>query len=58
MSEKKLVPPFTEETARAKVQKAEDLWNTKDPEKVVMAYTEDSEYIIYYKLIFFFLFFF
>lgn len=29
-----LVPPFTEETARAKVKAAENLWNTKDPEKV------------------------
>ncbi len=37
-----LVPPFTEETARAKVQAAEDLWNTRDPDKVVLAYTEDT----------------
>ncbi len=29
-----LVPPFTEQTARAKVQAAENLWNTKDPGKV------------------------
>jgi hypothetical protein len=29
-----LVPPFTEQTARAKVQAAENLWNTKDPSKV------------------------
>jgi hypothetical protein len=29
-----LVPPFTEETARAKVKAAENLWNTKDPSKV------------------------
>lgn len=36
-----LIPPFTIETARAKVQRAEDLWNTRDPEKVVLAYTED-----------------
>jgi uncharacterized protein len=35
-------PPFTEETARAKVQAAEDAWNTKDPERVALAYTEDS----------------
>lgn len=39
-----LVPPFTEESAIAKVQKAEDLWNTKDPVNVAQAYTEDSEW--------------
>jgi nuclear transport factor 2 (NTF2) superfamily protein len=39
-----LVPPFNEETAPAKVQRAEDLWNTRDPDKVVLAYTEDSEW--------------
>ena len=38
------VPPFTEETARAKVQAAEDAWNTRDPERVALAYTEDSEW--------------
>jgi nuclear transport factor 2 (NTF2) superfamily protein len=38
----KIVPPFTEETAQLKVQNAENLWNTRDPEKVVLAYTEDS----------------
>ncbi len=37
-------PPFTNETARAKVKAAEDLWNTCDPEKVALAYTEDSEW--------------
>src|SRR3712207_3594523 len=36
------VPPFTEETAREKVKKAEEAWNTRDPEKVALAYTEDS----------------
>lgn len=35
---------FTLETALAKVQKAEDAWNTKDPEKVSLAYTEDTEW--------------
>ena len=35
-------PPFTEETARQKVQAAEDAWNTRDPERVALAYTEDS----------------
>ena len=36
------VPPFTEETARQKVQAAEDAWNTRDAERVAGAYTEDS----------------
>jgi uncharacterized protein len=35
-------PPFTEETARQKVQAAEDAWNTRDPEHVAGAYTEDA----------------
>jgi uncharacterized protein len=35
-------PPFTIETARAKVQAAEDAWNTRDPERVAGAYTLDS----------------
>jgi uncharacterized protein len=38
------VPPFTEETARRKVQAAEDAWNTRDPEQVAAAYTEDSQW--------------
>jgi len=37
-------PPFTKETAIAKVKTAENLWNRRDPEKVVLAYTEDSEW--------------
>lgn len=37
-------PPFTEETARKKVQAAEDAWNSRDPERVAMAYTTDSEW--------------
>ncbi|MBM7773119.1 nuclear transport factor 2 (NTF2) superfamily protein [Actinokineospora baliensis] len=37
-----LVPPFTAETAAQKVQAAEDLWNTRDPERVARAYTPDS----------------
>ncbi len=36
------LPPFSEETARQKVQAAEDAWNTRDPERVAGAYTEDS----------------
>lgn len=39
-----LKPPFTGDTAAAKVQAAEDAWNTKDPEKVALAYTEDSQW--------------
>ncbi|GAA4544593.1 nuclear transport factor 2 family protein [Amycolatopsis samaneae] len=35
-------PPFDEDTARQKVQAAEDAWNTRDPERVALAYTEDS----------------
>jgi nuclear transport factor 2 (NTF2) superfamily protein len=35
-------PPFTAETAAQKVQSAEDAWNTRDPERVALAYTEDS----------------
>ena len=38
------VPPFTEETARLKVKAAEDAWNTRDPEVVAKAYTEDSQW--------------
>ena len=38
------MPPFTEETARQKVQAAEDAWNTRDPERVAAAYTEDSRW--------------
>ena len=38
------VPPFNEETARLKVQLAEDAWNSKDPVKVSKAYTLDSEW--------------
>ncbi len=40
----KIRPPFTEETARAKVKAAEDAWNTRDPERVALAYTVDSEW--------------
>ena len=41
---KKLVPPFTKETVKAKVQAAEDAWNSKNPERVSKAYTEDSQW--------------
>ena len=35
-------PPFDEESARIKVRAAEDAWNTRNPEKVSLAYTADS----------------
>lgn len=38
------IPPFTEETAKQKIQMAQDAWNSKDPERVAKAYTEDSEW--------------
>jgi len=38
------LPPFTEQTALAKVRAAEDAWNTRDPERVALAYTEDSQW--------------
>ncbi|HVX11561.1 MAG TPA: nuclear transport factor 2 family protein [Pirellulales bacterium] len=37
-----LVPPFTSETAVLKVRAAEDAWNSRDPARVALAYTEDS----------------
>ena len=37
-------PPFTLESALAKVQAAEDAWNSRDPDRVVLAYTEDSDW--------------
>lgn len=40
----KIAPPFTAETAAAKVQAAEDAWNTRDPERVALAYTPDSDW--------------
>ena len=38
------VPPFTLETAMQKVRMAEDAWNTRDPQKVALAYTIDSRW--------------
>jgi nuclear transport factor 2 (NTF2) superfamily protein len=38
------VPPFTRETAILKVRLAEDAWNSRDPEKVSLAYTSDSRW--------------
>jgi uncharacterized protein len=39
-----LVPPFTRETAAMKVRKAEDAWNSRDPQHVALAYTFDSHW--------------
>ena len=36
------LPPFTRETAAQKVRMAEDAWNSRDPERVALAYSEDS----------------
>ncbi len=44
MEQKHPLPPFTEETAKQKIQMAEDAWNSQDPVKVSMAYTPDSEW--------------
>ncbi len=38
------VPPFTRETAIAKVRAAENGWNTRDPERVALVYTEESQW--------------
>lgn len=38
------LPPFTSETAAEKVRKAEDAWNGRDPAKVALAYTHDSQW--------------
>jgi nuclear transport factor 2 (NTF2) superfamily protein len=38
------LPPFTADTARQKVRMAEDAWNSRDPERVALAYTEDSRW--------------
>jgi nuclear transport factor 2 (NTF2) superfamily protein len=42
MADRPPLPPFTRETAAKKVQAAEDAWNTREPERVALAYTEDS----------------
>lgn len=44
MEQRPPLPPFTEETAKKKVQAAEDAWNTRDPERVSKAYTIDSQW--------------
>ncbi len=42
MASRPPLPPFTTETAAQKARMAEDAWNTRDPERVSLAYTEDS----------------
>ena len=44
METKPPVPPFTSETATQKVRLAEDAWNTRDPDRVVLVYTEDTHW--------------
>ena len=44
METKPPVPPFTPETAVQKVRMAEDAWNTRDPNRVVLVYTEDTRW--------------
>ncbi|MDI1353814.1 MAG: nuclear transport factor 2 family protein [bacterium] len=44
MEQKLPLPPFNFETATQKVQMAENAWNSKDPEKVSLAYTMDTEW--------------
>src|SRR4051812_21549668 len=44
MTQTPIVPPFTLETATRKVQMAEDAWNSRDPERVALAYSPDSEW--------------
>lgn len=44
MEQKLPLPPFSMETALEKVQMAENAWNTKDPEKVCLGYTIDTEW--------------
>ena len=44
METKPPIPPFTLETATQKVRAAEDAWNTRNPDRVALAYTEDSQW--------------
>ena len=44
MEQRPPLPPFNEDSARQKIQMAQDAWNTKDPERVARAYTETSEW--------------
>ena len=44
MDSKPPLPPFTVETAQRKVRMAEDAWNSRDPDRVVLVYTEDTRW--------------
>lgn len=44
MAQRPPLPPFTARTAAQKVRAAEDAWNTRDPHRVSLAYTEDSRW--------------
>jgi nuclear transport factor 2 (NTF2) superfamily protein len=44
MADRPPLPPFDAETAAVKVQAAEDAWNSRDPDRVSLAYTEDSQW--------------
>ena len=44
MSSRPPLPPFTAETAAQKARSAEDAWNTREPERVALGYTEDSRW--------------
>jgi hypothetical protein len=44
METKPPIPPFSEDSARQKVRMAEDAWNTRDPDRVVLVYTPDTRW--------------
>lgn len=44
METKPPIPPFSEDSARQKVRLAEDAWNTRDPDRVVLVYTPDTRW--------------
>lgn len=44
MEQKPPLPPFTLESAKQKVRMAEDAWNSRDPDRVAMVYTEDTRW--------------
>ncbi|MEB0249553.1 nuclear transport factor 2 family protein, partial [Mucilaginibacter sp. 5B2] len=44
MEQKPPLPPFNFETATQKVQMAEDAWNSRDPQRIALAYTTDTEW--------------
>ena len=44
MTSKPPLPPFTEGTAIQKIRMAEDAWNSRDPDKIVLVYTQDTQW--------------